>query len=453
MEHSDTAAALQPFALLDDDGLRDISPEGNPVTIDDFRSYMPSHSYIFAPTGEMWPASSVNARVPPIGEGKNAVAAAAWLDKNRPVEQMTWLPGAGKIVTDKLVSDGGWTDRSGCNVFNLYRPPVPSKGDAAQAGPWLEHTQLVYPGEADHIVRWLAHRVQRPEEKINHALVLGGAQGIGKDTLLEPVKAAIGPWNFAEVSPQHLLGRFNGFVKSVILRVSEARDLGDVDRFSFYDHLKTYTAAPPDVLRVDEKHLREYAVFNVCGIIITSNHKTDGIYLPADDRRHFVAWSSSNREDFDEGYWRRLYRWFQDGGNGHVTAYLRKFDLSDFDPKAPPPKTPAFWDIVASNAAPEDAEMADALDALETPDAVTIGQIVDAVAATTHSGGFKEWLLDRRNSRRIPHRLEECGYAAVRNESTTDGRWKVDGKNVVIYARKQLSLRDQIAAARKRAGW
>ena len=28
----------------------------------------------------------------------------------------------------------------------------------------------------------------------------------------------------------------------------EARDLGDVDRFAFYDHMKAYTAAPPDVV-------------------------------------------------------------------------------------------------------------------------------------------------------------------------------------------------------------
>jgi hypothetical protein len=53
-----------------------------------------------------------------------------------------------------------------------------------------------------------------------------------------PVKVAVGPWNFVEVSPQQLLGRFNGFLKSVICRVSEARDLGDIDRHTFYDHLK-----------------------------------------------------------------------------------------------------------------------------------------------------------------------------------------------------------------------
>jgi hypothetical protein len=47
-----------------------------------------------------------------------------------------------------------------------------------------------------------------------------------------------------------MLGRFNSFVKSVILRVSEARDLGKLNRVQFYDHMKTYTASPPDVLRV-----------------------------------------------------------------------------------------------------------------------------------------------------------------------------------------------------------
>jgi hypothetical protein len=68
-------------------------------------------------------------------------------------------------------------------------------------------------------------------------------------------------------------GRFNGFLKSVILRVSDARDLGDINRFAFYDHMKVYTAAPPDVLRVDEKHAREYSVLNVCAVVITTTTK------------------------------------------------------------------------------------------------------------------------------------------------------------------------------------
>ena len=128
-------------------------------------------------------------------------------------------------------------------------------------------------------------------------------KGLARTRILEPVKAAIGPWNFIEATPQQVLGRFNGFVKSVILRISEARDLGDIDRFKFYDHMKVYLAAPPDVLRVDEKNLREHSVLNVCGVIITTNYKSDGIFLPADDRRHFVAWTNLTEKDFVKGYW------------------------------------------------------------------------------------------------------------------------------------------------------
>jgi hypothetical protein len=160
---------------------------------------------------------------------------------------------------------GGWIERQGVTCFNLYRPPTLEPGDAMKAGPWLDHVRRVYPDDAEHIIKWLAQRVQSPQVKINHALVLGGDQGIGKDTLLEPVKRAVGPWNFIEVSPTQMLGRFNGFLKSVILRVSEARDLGEVNRFSFYDHSKAILASPPDVLRVDEKHMREHGVFNVLG--------------------------------------------------------------------------------------------------------------------------------------------------------------------------------------------
>jgi hypothetical protein len=193
------------------------------------------------------------------------------------------------------------------SCFNLYRPPEIKLGDSDAVGPWLEHLEKIYPEDCVHIALWLAHRVQRPEEKINHALVLGGAQGIGKDTILEPVKHAVGPWNFKEASPTQVMGRFKGFLKAVILRVNEARDLGEFDRYTFYDHMKPYTAAPPDVLRVDEKNLREHSVLNCCGVIITTNHKTDGIYLPTDDRRHYVAWSDHVKEDFSIEYWNKIF--------------------------------------------------------------------------------------------------------------------------------------------------
>jgi hypothetical protein len=113
---------------------------------------------------------------------------------------------------------------------------------------------------------------------------------------------------------------------------------------------------------------------------------------------------------------------------------------------SPPPKTQAFWEIVDASRAPEDAEMQDAIDFLgdPNPDAFTINQL------KRHSSeSFAEFLKDRKNSRRIPHRLESCGYVAVRNAAAKDGLWKMLGGRQVIYAKADLSVRDRIIAAEK----
>lgn len=407
---------------------------------DDFHALMTEHKYIFAPTGEVWPASSVDARLPAVGN----IKASAWIDQNRAVEQMTWSPGLPAVIENRLIAQGGWFDRKGCNVFNLYRPPA-TKPIAGNADRWLHHIDRLYGEHAPHIVRWCAHRVQKPADKINHALVLGGKQGIGKDSLLEPIKHAVGAWNFAEVSPQQVLGRFNGFLKSVVLRVSEARDLGEFDRFALYDHMKSVTAAPPDVLRIDEKHRQEYSIPNVCGIIVTTNHKSDGIFLPGDDRRHFVAWSDLDKSDFTPAYWDELWQWYARGGLDVVAHHLQNLDLAAFNPKEPPPQTEAFFEIVNASRSPEDAELADALDDLGWPTAVTI----TAVIMASKQSDFVDYLRDRKNSRRIPHRFEACGYTPVRNPDAEDGLWRLRGRRQAIYARSNLSFADRLSAANR----
>jgi hypothetical protein len=387
---------------------------GQGVTRDDFYAYLPSHKYFYAPTRELWPVESVNACIPPVplldddgnplhddNDKPIRIAASVWLDRHRAVQQMTWAPGyETPMIEDYLVDHGGWVKRIGTHTFNHYAEPRQLPGDPEQAGPWSEHLHKLYPDDADHIEKYLAHRVQRPDEKLNHALVLGGAQRIGKDSLLEPAKRAIGHANFQEVTPLMVMDdKYNGFARSVVLRINEGRDLGEFNRYKFYEHLKGYIAAPPDVLSVNEKYLPRHYVLNVCAVIITTNHKTDGIYLPEDDQRHYVAWSDCETDDFSAEYWIELWGWYESGGFGHVAAYLRQLDLRDFNAKAPPPKAAAWWAIVDANKAPEDAEFADALDALATvdellgkrtrPKAVTL----DMIRAEAGQD-FRPWLDD-----------------------------------------------------------
>jgi len=420
------------------------APEANAaasgIGLDDFHAYLPDHAYIFVPTREVWPAAGVDASVKPWPIGMKP---SAWLDSARPVHQMTWVPGEPMVIGNRVAADGGWIYRDGTNTFNLFRPATIQLGDASLAAPWLNLLQFVYPDDVDHIVKWFAHRRQRPGDKINHALVFGGNPGVGKDTIMEPLKQAVGPWNFKEIAPADLLAAFNPHIKAVVLRVSEARDSGDMSRFALYEHCKTLLAAPPDVLRCNEKNLREHAVFNVVGVIFTTNHR-EGLYLPPDDRRHYVAWSERDQVEFPATYWTEIYGWYRAGGFNHVAAYLDTVDLSGFDPKATPPKTAAFWAMVDAGRAPEEGAMADALEKLGNPAAVTLALLQEAAGFNTD---FQNWLRDPKNRRQLPHKMGNAGYMPVPNNDAKDRLWKISGKRQAIYGRKELTERDRLVAA------
>src|SRR5262249_15880119 len=123
---------------------------GLSLNLGDFLAYMPQHNYIFTPSREPWPAASVSVRVPPVPspDGK-PIKPSEWLDANAAVEQMTWAPGEPMLIKNRLVSDGGWIERPGCNIFNLYLPPhlVPIRGDVT---PWLSLMEKVFPEHAEH---------------------------------------------------------------------------------------------------------------------------------------------------------------------------------------------------------------------------------------------------------------------------------------------------------------
>jgi hypothetical protein len=208
-------------------------------------------------------------------------------------------------------------------------------------------------------------------------------------------------------------------------------------------HTKPYLASPPYMLRVDEKNIPEHEVMNCVGVIFTTNHKTDGIYLPPVNRRHDVIWSNLTNKDFDEDYWTKMYAWYDKGGAGHVAAYLATLDISAFDPKAPPPKTEAFWAIVNANRAPEEGELQDALDGLGNPDAFTL---LDIQGAAEYGGDLYKLLEDKRNRRTLPHRFESVGYVPVNNKAATSGLWVVNGKRQVVYSKSTLALSEQLKA-------
>ena len=399
------------------------------LSIEDFVAFPPNNTFVYLPCREQWSAAAIDKVLPPQQDldadgqprrhlGKPVmIKASTWLMRHRRVEQMSWEPGAPMIIRDRIISGGvEWIDKPGANVLNTYKLPTLPLGDSSKAGRWVDHWRTIYPDNADYIIKWLAHRVQHPGVKINHALLLGSEeQGVGKDTLLMGALYATGGGNFNVVKPKRLLSNYSNYVNCVVLHISEIKDTvtgdGDhVDRFALYDHLKDLIAAPPPVLHYSDKYKRGYDVTNCVGVVMTTNSKLGSIYVPDVDRRLYVAWTDfDGRKAFSEQYWKDFWRWYEhEGGFGHVAAYLHALDVSDFNPKAPPPQTDAWKRMVRHDQPVEEDELADAIDALGRPAALIIADLI------AHDVKLS-WMIEPKTLRSVPYRLGRCGYDLLRS--------------------------------------
>jgi Bifunctional DNA primase/polymerase, N-terminal/Family of unknown function (DUF5906) len=425
--------------------------EGGFLDAEHFVHHGESNQFIYRPTKAMWPGPAVNRRVFPIQDGEKEngdpryVQAAEWIPRHQAVEQISWLPGEDEFVGDRYINAGGWEHSEGASVYNMYRPPTREarEGDVSL---WVNHIQVLYGVEsAEHILNWMAHRVQFPGDKLNHALVLGGPPGTGKDTILAPLREAVGQGNFTEASPKNLLERFNPWAQSVVLRISEAKDLGDMDRYAFYDATKTLIAAPPETTWINPKFVKPYLIQNLCGVIITTNYREHGMYLPADDRRHYVVWTDIERTAFEDDHWRRIWDWYGRGGYEACMWFLGTRDLSAFNPKAPPVQTEAFLRIVQSYGGKEIRTVDNALDQMDYPEATTWVKV---------TGNMSDADREHYNSEKVREHatswMKACGYEVERNPGEVKrGRWLVNGVKATVYVNvSKVAPADRHDAAR-----
>jgi hypothetical protein len=417
-----------------------------------FWAHLPSGKMIYEGTREMWSSGSLDKHIGRVLKAMTAgqgMLASTWLSRNRAVQSMGWAPGEPMIVEDKVLTKEGWLRNPGDRTFNAYVPPdiEPIEGDVSK---WLDHIKCIYPNEWRHIVMWFAHRVQRPGEKVNHCLDFIGPQGVGKDSIIEPVIAAIGKHNFQGIAADvYYNSDFNDFLQSVILRLDEVHDLGGESRYGFYDKTKTIITAPPATHRINIKFVPQYSALNVCGVIMTSNH-LDALYISPDDRRHFVCVTTRTKDEFSREYWDYFYTWLEHGGNEAVAHYLANLDLTEFSAKAPPPKTAGWHMVVAAGLAPESGDLTDVIEGLGKPAALTLAMIRTQAPPDSQ---LRLAFEDAKARRAIPKRLAECGYIAVANPDAREsgGRWRTKTGRIAIYARQELSEDARLDAARWRA--
>jgi len=273
-----------------------------------------------------------------IHNSKRKVEASISFDENRQAKGakaltgITYAAGATILVArDGLAYGNRWRDAR----------PAPKAGDVS---PWLAHVERMVPEEfeREHLLNALAHKVQFPAHKINHAILMGGNHGSGKDTLFAPFFWAIGgeaKANCSLVKNEDLNSQWGYALECEVMEIAELRQAEAKDRRALENTLKPIIAAPPELLMVNRKGLHPYMALNRVFVIAFSNERV-AISLPSEDRRWFVLWCAAPK--LPEAQAISLWNWYQHrAGFEAVAHYLHTRDVSDWNPSAPPPMTEA----------------------------------------------------------------------------------------------------------------
>jgi hypothetical protein len=263
---------------------------------------------------------------------KRRVEASVSYDENRQDNGAPALNGityaAGEGV---LVSRGG---RVFGNRWRDLRPPVAS-GDVT---PWISHCVRLVPDQAEreHILNVMAFKLQYPKAKINHAILHGGHQGSGKDTMWAPFFWGIrgdSKENVKLMSAQQLNSQFQYQLETEVLVLNELREPDARERRALANALKPIIAAPPDLISINRKGLKPYEMLNRIFVMAFSNDQVS-ITLDSDDRRWFCVWSTAPKMSEVESA--RLWGWYNAGGLSACAAWLYARDVSAFNPSAAP---------------------------------------------------------------------------------------------------------------------
>jgi hypothetical protein len=233
--------------------------------------------------------------------------------------------------------------REGHEYGNRWRDARPQPV-AADVSIWLRHVERLVPVdfEREHLLNALAHKVQFPGHKINHAILMGGNPGCGKDTLFAPFFWAIGgatPTNCSLVKNEDITSQWGYSLECEVMEIAELRQTEAKDRRALENQLKPIIAAPPELLPVNRKGLHPYMALNRVFVVAFSNERA-AISIPSEDRRWFCLWADLPR--LPEADAVALWNWYQHrGGFEAVAAYLHTRDVSAWNPTAPPPMTEA----------------------------------------------------------------------------------------------------------------
>jgi hypothetical protein len=364
---------------------------------------------------------------------------------------LTFRPGQGLEVRENMPGLSGL-------CLNTWSPPesaaaLPAAGSVGDDAvrPWLDLAAIVIPDarERDHVLNWMAYTAQHPGEKINHALVIGSThQGVGKDTLIQPLLWLVGEEYSGNVDPEDLVGQFNEVLERKKLIV--VQEVHSFARKETMNRLKNLLAAPPHTLVVKRKYMAPMSIPNIVSVIFFTN-EPDALAPAKGERRLFITWNdnpAAPRDLFD-----RVHSWLQQDGRAAVARWLLDRDVSAFDAKGRAPSTEAKETMRKETRNQLQEWIEDGISEGDFPfdrDLVLVGDLLAAVPEWARHRGDKPSpqrlgkALDRAGAKRVGDKVRVPG-------ATGSGRIWAVRRSEMYEGLSTTKLRDLLLDQRAKA--
>jgi hypothetical protein len=269
------------------------------------------------------------------GKTARRIEASVCYDENRSAANARLLRG----IT-YAAGDGVLVSRDGDVYGNRWRDARPDLSGVAadDVSRWLDHCRVLVPEEAElnHCLDVMAFKLQNPRVKVNHAILHGGDEGSGKDTMWAPfIWSVCGPGlkNRGLVDNDGLTSQWGYALESEILILNELKEPDAKERRTLANKLKPIIAAPPETLPINRKGLHPYDMVNRMMVLAFTNDPVP-ISISSGDRRWFCIWSAAGRMPADEA--QSMWTWYRAGGFETIARWLADRDVSKFNPAAPP---------------------------------------------------------------------------------------------------------------------
>ena len=197
---------------------------------------------------------------------------------------------------------------------------------------------------SEYFIKFIAHMIQKPNEKIGICFIFQGKQGTGKNMLLSAISNIIGKEHYITSSnPKDFFGDYaEGFYRKLLVNMNECEGK---DTFDFESKIKSFITE--DSITINQKYIRPSEIRNVARIIITTNKPNP---IPIDVKsidRRFVVYKGSERfldkKNYGTIFWEKLNNHFN--SNEFIAClydYFNNFDLSKTNWKKERPITEAY---------------------------------------------------------------------------------------------------------------